>query len=79
MSTLVFKNTVSRKGGTPDLGGCKLQIMIAGEEGEESMCWLELLTEARIFEDAKIALLGKAAGESTAIFTEAGKTTKKRK
>lgn len=55
------------------------KITIVEEEADESMYWLELLGEARIVDEARIASLKKEADELTAIFTAAGKTAKKRR
>jgi four helix bundle protein len=54
------------------------KITIVEEEADESMYWLELLGEAGIFDEVKIAGLRKEADELTAIFTAAGRTAKKR-
>jgi four helix bundle protein len=55
------------------------KITIVEEEADESMYWLELLGEARIVDEAKIASLRKEADELTAIFTAAGRTAKTKK
>jgi four helix bundle protein len=55
------------------------KISIVEEEADESMYWLELLTEAGIVHGARIAALMKEADELTAIFTTAGKTAKRKK
>jgi len=52
------------------------KITIVEEEADESLYWLELLTESGIERYERIVPLIREADELTAIFTAAGKTAK---
>ncbi|HLE32943.1 MAG TPA: four helix bundle protein [Bacteroidota bacterium] len=52
------------------------KITIVEEEADESLYWLELLTESGIERYESIVPLIREADELTAIFTAAGKTAK---
>lgn len=53
------------------------KITIVEEEADEY--WLELLSDARIVDEARVTALKKEASELTAIFTTAGKTAKRKR
>lgn len=52
------------------------KIKIVEEESDESLYWLELIKELKIFRDERILDLIKEADELTAIFTSTVKTAK---
>jgi len=52
------------------------KIVICEEEADECIYWLDLLIEAELVSQAKVAPLRKEADELTAIFTAIGKTAK---
>lgn len=52
------------------------KIEIVEEEADESLYWLELIKEKKIFKDEKISGLLKEANELTAIFTSTAKTAR---
>ena len=53
------------------------KIAIVEEESDETLFWLELLSESKILPSEKLQDLIKEANELTAIFTASGKTAKK--
>ena len=53
------------------------KIKIVEEEADESLYWLELIKEIKIFKEEKLLNLMKEADELTAIFTSTVKTAKK--
>ena len=53
------------------------KLGVVAEEADESVYWLELVTEAKLLPDAKISHLLKGANELTAIFTSARRTSTK--
>jgi four helix bundle protein len=55
------------------------KITIVEEEADESLYWLELLTESDLGRSERTVSLMNEADELTAIFTAAGKTAKGRK
>jgi four helix bundle protein len=52
------------------------KIGIVEEEADETLFWLEMITEAKLLEVDKLKDLIKEADELTAIFTSIGKTAK---
>ncbi|MES2268487.1 MAG: four helix bundle protein [Bacteroidota bacterium] len=52
------------------------KIVIVEEEADESMFWLEVMTESGLVHLDKISALLNEANELTAIFTAIGKTAK---
>lgn len=52
------------------------KIKIVEEEADESLYWLELINEKKIFKDEKISGLLIEANELTAIFTSTAKTAR---
>jgi four helix bundle protein len=52
------------------------KIVICEEEADECIYWLDLLIEAELVSQAKVAPLRKEADELTAIFTAIGKMAK---
>ncbi len=54
------------------------RIGVVVEEADESVFWLELLEESRIFRAEKLEPLLKEARELTAMFTAAERTAKSR-
>ncbi|MBI3189663.1 MAG: four helix bundle protein [Ignavibacteriales bacterium] len=52
------------------------KITIVEEEADESMYWLELISESHFVSKEKIEPLWKEANELTAIFTASGRTAK---
>jgi four helix bundle protein len=53
------------------------KITIVEEEADESCYWLELLYESKLLKQDLFRILHKEGSELTAIFTSAGKTSKK--
>lgn len=53
------------------------KIAIVEEESDETLFWLELLSESKILPSEKLQDLIKEANELTAIFTASGRTAKK--
>jgi four helix bundle protein len=53
------------------------KIAVAEEEADESLYWLELISDSEIMKAAKLSRLIKEADELTAILTAAGKTAKR--
>ena len=53
------------------------KITIVEEECDETLFWLELITEANLLKKEKLQDMLKEADELTAIFTASGKTAKK--
>jgi four helix bundle protein len=53
------------------------KISVAEEEADESLYWLELISESSVVKADRIAGLIKEADELTAILTAAGKTAKR--
>ena len=52
------------------------KINITEEEADESMYWLELITESKLMKKENVSPLLQEANELTAIFTASGKTAK---
>jgi four helix bundle protein len=52
------------------------KITITEEEADESVYWLELITESKLMKKDNITALLQEANELTAIFTASGKTAK---
>ncbi len=52
------------------------KIAIVEEEADESLFWLELITESGLISAERLKDLTKEADELTAIFTATGKTAK---
>jgi four helix bundle protein len=52
------------------------KLAIADREADETVYWLELMTEAGIGNRSEVAKLLQEAGELLAIFTAAGRTSK---
>jgi four helix bundle protein len=52
------------------------KITIVEEESDESLFWLELISESNLYNGDKLIALLKKADELTAIFTSSGKTAK---
>ena len=52
------------------------KINIAEEKADESMYWLELITESKLMKMERTSALLQEANELTAIFTASGKTAK---
>ncbi|HEU4718156.1 MAG TPA: four helix bundle protein [Bacteroidia bacterium] len=52
------------------------KINIVEEEADESLFWLEIITETKMLLNDQNPMLLKEAGELTAIFTATGKTSK---
>jgi len=52
------------------------KITIVEEESDETLFWLELITEANLLKKEKIEKILKEADELTAIFTSSGKTAR---
>ena len=55
------------------------KITVAEEEADESLYWLELISESNIIRADRLAGLIKEADELTAILTAAGKTARRNK
>ncbi len=55
------------------------KIQIVEEEADESVFWLEVISEAKIIKATRLSDLLKEAKELTAIFTQSAKTAKKRR
>ena len=55
------------------------KIAIVEEEADESLFWLELITESGLISAERLKDLTKEADELTAIFTATGKTAKQNK
>jgi len=53
------------------------KIKIVEEESDETLYWLELIQELKLFRHEQISELIKEADELTAIFTSTAKSTKK--
>ena len=53
------------------------KVGISIEESDESMYWIEMLTEAGIMPDEKVSALYKEADEIVAILTASAKTARK--
>lgn len=53
------------------------KLGVVAEEADESVYWLELVTEAKLLPNAKVSHLLKEANELTAIFTSARRTSTK--
>jgi four helix bundle protein len=53
------------------------KIAVAEEEADESLYWLELISESEIMKADRLAGLIKEADELTAILTAAGKTARR--
>jgi four helix bundle protein len=51
------------------------KLGIVAEEADESVYWLELISEGKLLPEAKVEDLLKEANELTAIFTSARRTT----
>ena len=54
------------------------KITIVEEESDETLFWLELLTDAHLLKKERVLKLIKEADELTAIFTASGKTAKQK-
>jgi four helix bundle protein len=55
------------------------KITIVEEEADESLYWLELISESKLVENDQPHHLMQEAGELTAIFTASGKTARWKK
>jgi four helix bundle protein len=55
------------------------KIQIVEEEADESVYWLELISESNIIRKNRLESILKEANELTAIFTSSGKTAKLKK
>lgn len=55
------------------------KITIVEEESDETLFWLELITEGNLIKKDKLQELIKEADELTAIFTASGKTARQNK
>ena len=55
------------------------KIQIVEEEADESVYWLELISESNIIRKNRLGSILKEANELTAIFTSSGKTAKQRR
>lgn len=55
------------------------KIQIVEEEADESLFWLELISESKIVSAKRLQPLMDEANELTAIFTSSGKTAKNNK
>lgn len=55
------------------------KIQIVEEEADESVYWLELISESNIIRKNRLESILKEANELTAIFTSSGKTAKQRR
>jgi four helix bundle protein len=55
------------------------KIQMVEEESDESVYWLELISESNLIKQERIKNILQEANELTAIFTKAGKTAKQRK
>lgn len=53
------------------------KLGVVAEEADESVYWLELITEGKLLPDPKVSDLLKEANELTAIFTSARRTSSK--
>ena len=53
------------------------KITVVEEEADETLFWLEILSESRILPPAKLREITREADEITAIFTTIGKETKR--
>lgn len=51
------------------------KLGVVAEESDESVYWLELISEAKLLPDPKVGDLLREANESTAIFTSARRTS----
>jgi len=51
------------------------KLGVVAEEADESVYWLELISEAKLLPEAKVTDLLKEANELTAIFTSARRTS----
>jgi four helix bundle protein len=54
---------------------CAAKLGVVAEESDESVYWLELISEAKLLPETKVRDLLKEANELTAIFTSARRTS----
>ncbi len=54
------------------------KLGVVAEEADESVYWLELISEAKLLPEAKVTDLLKEANELTAIFTSARRTSSRK-